>query len=999
MRSFPVPIRWLSLLVLCAAAPSPAFSQSLTSGGLTVAVADSLGRPLSDARVAVRERTAGMERAVATRAAGRARVDGLPVGEYDVLVERVGYRPARVLAVAVRPAAAVELAVTLRAAGASVTAVDTLAAPAALLRAGAAGVGGWVAGDDLRSLPGSATLLDAVSRFSTSADEALEVEGLPAHLGAVYVDGQAVSAARSPAPGTGALRAAALPLGALSAAELLTHPLDVELAGTAGAVLSAHSATGARELRAGAYGSWASGAPGLAAAGDAFDELRGGALLSGSLVPDTVTFVVGVETRRDRLPLSSLWAADSVVARIADIARSAHTVSLRDERDGQPLRSEAVSAFGRLDWQLSDAHRLAARAHFAELPSVGRDERYEAQGGTGGQYAGQEISVGVLLASRLSERVRQEGRVGYDRGEVELSAGALQLADGDGAADLPPTSIGVGGMALAIGGERARLLRESSLRITETLFFDADPHQLKLGLAADFSSYEHSLAGPGAGEFLFSGLQGFASGLGVFAVAAEPAGGVSFEVPRFSAFAQDRWTAAPGLTLTLGTRYDVEKLPLDQVIPNLPWAEHTGLNNAAFPGVSHQFGVLGGATWDVGARGRWLVRAAGGLHAGQVDPALLAEALGRDMGVEVRRGAGALGRWPALDGDDVATTAPTITLLAPATAPPRTARATLSLGRALGAGALLTVSGTYRRTDRLARRSDLNLLATPAGADQHGRPIFGNLAERGGLLAVSDGSNRRFTDFDQVWAVDGDGWSTYRGVTLALEARPSATLALGASYTASETRDNLPGFREGANGVLPDPFPGAATDWREGRSDLDVPHRVVATARWAPLPSGRVRLAALYRFRSGYPFTPGFQYGVDANGDGSWRNDPAFVDAGLPGVAEALGRWGCLGQAAGAFVTRNACRTPGLHALDLRLELDLFRAAGYRAALSVDGANLLASEAARVDPALYLVRGALPDPDDPTLTRVDLVANPDFGQPVVGFARGRALRIGFRVEH
>src|SRR5690606_30255587 len=77
-------------------------------------------------------------------------------------------------------------------------------------------------------------------------------------------------------------------------------------------------------------------------------------------------------------------------------------------------------------------------------------------------------------------------------------------------------------------------------------------------------------------------------------------------------------------------------------------------------------------------------------------------------------------------------------------------------------------------------------------------------------------------------------------------------------------------------------------DWADGRSDFDVPHRLAVGAELRlPILAG-VSIAGVYRYQSGYPFTPGFRDGVDMNGDGSGRNDPAFVDNAIPGTDELV---------------------------------------------------------------------------------------------------------------
>jgi hypothetical protein len=318
----------------------------------------------------------------------------------------------------------------------------------------------------------------------------------------------------------------------------------------------------------------------------------------------------------------------------------------------------------------------------------------------------------------------------------------------------------------------------------------------------------------------------------------------------------------------------------------------------------------------------------------------------------------------------------------------------------LDARTVLHLAAVYRHTDLLPRREDLNLITTAAARDQHGRPVYGELVQQGALIAARPASNRRFENFDLVSALNADGFSNYFGVTVGLERRLGRVIRLVASYTYSQTRDN---WLVGGGGV-PEfqltPFPEGlrGLDWRESRSDFDVPHRVTVGAE---LDFGPVRMGGFYRYQSGRPFTPGFRRGVDVNGDGSGGNDPAFVDDQIAGVSDLFPAWDCLRIQAGRFAERNACRASGVNTLDLRLTVVPLRVRGAPLELVVDALNLIESDIADVDRALYLVdrNGSLSLDAATGIVSLPLVVNPGFGQPVIRRTPGRAVRIGLRINY
>jgi hypothetical protein len=318
-------------------------------------------------------------------------------------------------------------------------------------------------------------------------------------------------------------------------------------------------------------------------------------------------------------------------------------------------------------------------------------------------------------------------------------------------------------------------------------------------------------------------------------------------------------------------------------------------------------------------------------------------------------------------------------------------------------GLALHVTGSYHHTDFLQRREDLNRVQDPLGTTQEGRPLYGALVREGGLLAPVVGSNRRFADFDLVSGLSPTGFVDHYEATIALVRQVSEGLSFSGSYTYSKTDDNLVGGRsiDPADQLSPFPDRLAGVDWDEGRSDFDVPHRAVATAEYATGGRMPVSIGGRYRVRSGLPFTPGFRPGVDANGDGSGGNDPAFLGGGVAGLAEALSAGGCPAGLGNVFAARNSCREEAAHSLDLHLSVGLpMGAADRRVWLEVDAFNVVATATGIIDKAAVLL-----DPAGTLLTdgagnvTLPLIANPAFGSILARRGEPRVVRVGVRMEY
>ncbi|NJD20055.1 MAG: hypothetical protein FIA95_12340 [Gemmatimonadetes bacterium] len=433
--------------------------------------------------------------------------------------------------------------------------------------------------------------------------------------------------------------------------------------------------------------------------------------------------------------------------------------------------------------------------------------------------------------------------------------------------------------------------------------------EAKAGVSFHAAQHTLSQAFAGDGDLLFSDFAAIAAGTGVFTDGASVQS--SFSLPRLGAFAQYALRPAPGVQVLVGGRFDYETIPGSDVRANDEWLEASGVANDSFPSSFNLPSGVFSVTWDATGSGETVLFAGASSSRGSLDPRVMHEALANDGTSSVRRALGDGLGWPSPDAPASARREEILTLLGPDIRPPRTSTLEGGLNQQLGGGWTLHASGTLRETEFLPRRRDLNLPLYPLAADAHGREILGDLRKLGAAVSPAVASNRRFDGFDAVWALDPDGWSRYWGVTLGLGYSDERS-DVWAAYTRSETRDNWVGAAIGLADAELDPrLPGEeGRTWSEGISDFDAPHRLVLGARARfELGGGSGVVSAMYSRRSGRPFTPRYRVGVDANGDGSFRNDVAFVPA-AGDLAELLDAWPCLADQAGAFAVRNSCRGP-----------------------------------------------------------------------------------------
>ncbi|HEX9106856.1 MAG TPA: TonB-dependent receptor, partial [Longimicrobiales bacterium] len=730
------------------------------------------------------------------------------------------------------------------------------------------------------------------------------------------------------------------------------------------------------------FGRWSP--PGLASSrffdthGLSYNDADGGILLTTPLVRDSAYLTVGVEGRHTERPLAALWA-DGTGSDLLPVARS-FGVDLSSYAHPRVARTEAISAFSRLDWQASDRQAVDARVVLTRIPFADDGQTALLPMGAAPTYDGTDVVASAGIRSVLGESTANEFRVGFD-------ASSRTFGAGDSTGNAAPLAI-VASPALGFGAGPATtgLFSNSTLRMRETLLYDVGSQHLRFGLDASSTAYREDYRYGAAGVFLYGGVSDFAAGRGLFVQRTGPAPDARFTIGRYALFLEDAWSTTAGLDVVLGLRAEREQLPRSGVAADSTWLRLTGLANDALPKSRFRISPRASLRWDVQNQHLWVVNAGAMLGSDPTDPAVYGELINQDGATRVRRGVGSLSAWPSLPSSVQAPdVGPVLSLMSTSYKPPRTARVSGGISRRLGAAAALDISGLYRHTDFLPVRSDLNLVSSPAAQDQYGRPIFGKLQQVGSLLAAVPGSDRRFSTYDAVWALSSSAHSDYYGGTVALHGRVAGADLL-ASYTYSSTRDN---WSSGWSApVAPLATTGTGGSAADAPADFDVPQRFVLGASMrGPLGA---HLSALYRYRSGLPFTPGFAAGVDANADGSAGNDPAFIDTALPGMSALLSRWSCLSAQQGKFATRNSCRAPGVQSLDARAALDLFKFNGRAVQVTFDGLGLFESDTGILDTALLQVdpAGAL------TGNHVPLAVNPRFGSVLARQAPGRIFRVG-----
>jgi outer membrane receptor protein involved in Fe transport len=1014
------PARRLGSLLACLlflAAGSPAAAQSLTEGALEGEVVLPDGTPVPQVSLTLTEAVRGASLGFRSDVQGRFALQPVAPGSYILLAERAGYQPVRYRGVRIVGGERTVLRVEIARRPPPITRVDEREATGQRLVPATPRAGQVLVGRQL-DWPNPSFDLTETGRNSVLATPPRDGRpgftvaggGLPQGASRLLVDGLPATWIRHPGVGPDPASAPVFPTYLLEQVQLLSQVTDVEGPSAGGLVVNAFGRRGTERFRFEPFVAL-SGKPGIPAAQNPADSsatsLWAGATLGGALIPDKARFLAGFHYQDVESPAARPWDRDSgllggapvpLAATLEQVAADSFGVSGVARFTRPPVRSWRGGAGGiRVDWRLSPTVNLLTRANLARWKERSALVGEDLLNGAGAGLEGREFSGGAVLAASWRNGTANEFRVGYRRARRDWSG-----------PNLPTTLIVGDGAALGRSPLVPANFERNAWDVVESFgyqFGRARQHLFKIGASWSRTSWRQDHLYGRGGIFAFGDLERFAAGTGTFWQASEPGGDASFHYTELGLFSQLIWQPRPGLRLLGGLRFDRQDLPTSAIRTDTAFVLNFGFANSRVPRDRNNIGPRVGLLWEAGKDRSWVVGMGAALVYSGLDPAVFSEVLLSDGRQTVRRGVGSFAAWPVADSAAAPAAGTRFALFDPGGEyrDPRTAKLDLEVRKTLPSSVTLAVSAAYHHTDYLLRRSDLNLLASPTGTTQEGRPVFGTLVQQGGLLVAAPGSNRRLPGFDLVSALASTGFADYYEAGLSVERRRATGLSFGAGYTFSRARDNWLRSWTGdpADELSPFPADRPGNEWAEGRSDFDIPHRIQG---WAEVRLGtRVPLTvgARYRYRSGLPYTPGFRPGVDANADGSGNNDPAFVDPSVAGVPALIARHGCLKDQVGRLAERNSCRSEGVHALDLNLAIGLpVRSLGGRIELTLEAFNVVGTPSGVVDRALVLVdpQGTVTDDGRGNLT-LPLIANPHFGKLQSRRNEPRLVRVGLRLGY
>jgi hypothetical protein len=1008
-------VAWLlaSVSFLGMVAPVAGHGQSLTQGALRGTVV-AAGLTVSEVLLSIEDETGTIVRRTRTDVEGHFNIAILAPGGYSILAEKAGYQPQRQRGITVLAGQQTNVRMAIVRRPPPIIRVEEVAIADQSFTPNSPRVTELLGGRDFAA-DGNRLDLAESGRFAAGVVFPATarwgfgdvVGSLPQSQSRMVLDGLPAFWLRHPGLETQPGGSSLAPPFLQHETRLVWNSADPEIPGAPGGVVNVISRPGTSRLRVEPFVTWGFAAGNPTALNPADSSLRAiqvGGLVSGTLVKDKAHFVVGGGYEQLNLPSARPWERDSAPLLGVNRPLAATIVSLAQDSFGYnansnvqpPLRTYrgGQGSIG-IDWQLSPVHMVTARAAGSRYKEKRTAPGLELLTGSDARLDSRDFLGSVALISTWANAAN-ELRVGFQSSKRDWT-------DGN------PSTTYLVGPAAAIGALPILPgnFKRNAFTFSEAVQVQFGPngiHRFKTGFSYSQGTWDQDYLYGRKGIFQFANLEQLGLGSGSFFSESATDSDVSYKLREIGFFGHLQYQLSPTLSSLVGLRWDRQRLPDGEIAADTAFRAAFGLENQTKPNDKIDLGPRLGLLWNGGRNQRWLMTLIASIDHGQLNPALFSEAVLGGRRLRVRRSVGAFGTWPvAPDTTVLPNDGQRLALFGPNDKyrDPRATKFDLEIRRSLPSGFVVRVTGRYHHTDFLLRRTDLNLPSTPVGATTEGRQLWGALVQSGEMIVASPGSNRRLLNYDLVSGFSSTAAQDFYEGAAAVERSVGSGLSFAVEYALSQTRDNwLQGWTgDPVDELSPFPKDPIGGGWAKGTSDFDIPQRAVVTALWRSHGRFRVTVGGRFRYQSGFPFTPGFQPGVDANGDGSGGNDPAFIDSNIQDMPVVVSQNDCLKDQVNAFAKRNSCREPGRHAFDLSGSVALpVHSIGSRVELTLDVVNLVASRTGVYDRALVLV-----DPQG-TLTTdgsgnviLPLVANPRFGKLLSRRDEPRILRLGLRL--
>lgn len=1008
----------LALLVLAGDASA---QNAATTGQIRGRVTNPAGEPVATATVTARNTQTGLERTTTTNENGAYVVHLLPPGTYNVRAQMLGFADREMANITVRlgEVSTVNIQVEVRAVQLSAIEVTSARPP---VNVASATVAQNVSRAEIENLPVlGRDFTDFINLSGVVSPDPGEttggqfsIAGQRASQTSIQIDGVDANNAFFGENRGGSRIPFVFSLESIQEFQIVTNGFDVEYGNYSGGIVNVVTRGGTNDYRGSAYANYRSDA--LTGRGfldtvkvGNYEVTQYAGSFSGPLVRNKAFFLFSLDGQRRREPQIPLQISDyaaggsreneAVFGEIQQFWDALENVyGVQDPAAGfRPFQTtnDAITLFGRIDWNLNNAHRLSVRHNFSTYNNDREfDERFDFLYGASRAEKIESDShsfvtelQSVFSPTRFNVLRFQFSNENRPRQGSNIRPALItRLSNGD--------QIGFGGTFVGFNND----LDERKLQFVNNFTQVLGAHTLKIGANGIYTHNRNSFlpaisgncgrGSQGAGVFCFASVEAFAAGRPQsyqFNVR-EGGGGVpfaEFDVSELGLYIQDEWRATRKLTVTAGLRHDRQNFG-DAPGRLLDVERAFGFPTATAPSDNNNISPRLSLAYDVDGEGRSVLRAGAGYFFGRVPYVLGGNVLGSQRpvfnltcsGNPLRNDPTAppspldYPNW-SLGGEDNPINCagaggfsgvPTYTVWAPDFEYPETFKANIGGETLLGQRAQVALDFMYSRSTNLYTVRNLNLRGPQFVLENEGgrrvytpEPLFSPAGGNGP-------ASRVYASLGDVFVNYTDGRAESFVATSEASYRFTDRTSVRGSYTFTRAYDNSSyscctagsGFANPQVGAYgPNEVGGFGDEERAwGPSDFVRDHTFILSG-FTRLPLA-LNLAAFWRMQSGRRFTP--EVSGDINGDGVSFNDRPFIfrpedlplnvtgaaaETARSDYAKLLADNECIGDYVGQIIPRSTCQTPWVNQLDMRVTRSFATLRGQRAELQVDLFNVL----------------------------------------------------------
>jgi outer membrane receptor for ferrienterochelin and colicin len=739
-----------------------------------------------------------------------------------------------------------------------------------------------------------------------------------------------------------------------------------------------------------------------------FQDFQFGGRLGGPIIKDKLLFHVTAEGRLRSTPLDVAVNDPNALNNFPVPASTLDQIiqASKDRYGYDPggydtfnNRNNTFNIIGRLDWNIDESNKIQLRHNYTYAiqdrnltrtnATFSLENRVNVFESINNQFVAQwDAIIGSSMSNQL--------RFSYTRTEDQRILGT----------PFPEVRITVSsGQSVLLGEERnshANALDQTVIAITDDFSIFAGDHTITIGTNNEFYGFDNLFIADYLGTYQYPSVSAFADSTANnyqvsyanLDVTGTPTPRAAWSMMQAGVYVMDEWEVNQRLRLTGGLRVDVP-IYLDKPYDNPLFAQRfPGYSTSAVPENALMFSPRFGFNYDVSGDRTLQIRGGTGVFTGRVAAVWLSNQYS-NTGVDLFRATlGAFNsqnlitdpatglpmKWdltkaplhpgdPGYPGSPINTSA--INITADDFKMPQVWRSTLGGDLRLMKGLTFTLEGMYGKFLNTVDYANLNL--KPSGrswvvdgnrvvgvSPVDGRPLYASASNADSLVAK---------EFTQVILLRSRDAGYQYSISGQLELSPNNDVVPGLSAMFSYTYGRSEDLNSSVSAT-------ASSQWQfndaidpnnatVGRSNFDVPHRVVLNAsyRITWTPDIATTIGAFYDGSSGRPYS--LSYIQDYNGDNaSGGNDLVYIpraeDYNTKVVIEQptgtdlrtkdqvweqlmalIDANPILKEYQGQILPRNFVREPWRNRLDLRITQDLPGPSTHKISITWDIQNLL----------------------------------------------------------